>query len=128
MAKMSTDDFIKAFEEMTVLELNDLRKAFEEHFDVTAAAPMAVAVAGGGDGGGAAAAEEKDEFDVMLTGDGGNKIQVIKAVRGITKLGLKEAKDMVEGAPVAVLEGASKEDAEAAKAAIEEAGGAVELK
>jgi len=128
MAKMSTDDFIKAFEEMTVLELNDLRKAFEEHFDVTAAAPMAVAVAGGGDGGGGAAEEEKDEFDVMLTSDGGNKIQVIKAVRGITKLGLKEAKDMVEGAPIAVLEGAAKDDAEAAKSAIEEAGGQVELK
>ena len=128
MAKMSTDDFIKAFEEMTVLELNDLRKAFEEHFDVSAAAPMAVAVAGGGDGGGAAAEEEKDEFDVMLTSDGGNKIQVIKAVRGITKLGLKEAKDMVEGAPIAVLEGAAKDDAEAAKTAIEEAGGQVELK
>ena len=89
---------------------------------------MAVAAVAGGDGGGAAAAEEKDEFDVMLTSDGGNKIQVIKAVRGITKLGLKEAKEMVEGAPVAVLEGAAKDDAEAAKAAIEEAGGQVELK
>lgn len=127
MAKMSTDDFIKAFEEMTVLELNDLRKAFEEHFDVTAAAPMAVAAAGGADAG-AAAAEEKDEFDVMLTGDGGNKIQVIKAVRGITKLGLKEAKDLVESAPVAVLEGVNQADADAAKATIEEAGGQVELK
>ncbi|MBT8199225.1 MAG: 50S ribosomal protein L7/L12 [Acidimicrobiia bacterium] len=127
MAKMSTEDFIKAFEEMTVLELNDLRKAFEEHFDVTAAAPMAVAAAGGGDAG-AAAAEEKDEFDVMLTGDGGNKIQVIKAVRGITKLGLKEAKDLVESAPVAVLEGVNQADADAAKATIEEAGGQVELK
>ncbi len=127
MAKMSTDDFIKAFEEMTVLELNDLRKAFEEHFDVTAAAPMAVAATGGGDAG-TAAVEEKDEFDVMLTGDGGNKIQVIKAVRGITKLGLKEAKDLVESAPVAVLEGVNQSDAEAAKATIEEAGGQVELK
>ncbi len=128
MAKMSTEDFIKAFEEMTVLELNELRKAFEEHFDVTAAAPVAVAAAAAGDGAGAAADEEKDEFDVMLTGDGGNKIQVIKAVRGITKLGLKEAKELVEKAPTAVLEGANKDDAEAAKAAIESAGGQVELK
>jgi large subunit ribosomal protein L7/L12 len=111
---------------MTVLELNDLVKAIEEKFGVSAAA-MAAPAAGGG-GGGAAAAEEQTEFNVVLVEAGANKVSVIKAVREITGLGLKEAKDMVDGAPKAVKEGASKADAEAAKKKLEEAGAKVELK
>ena len=113
---------------MSVLELSELLTEFEEKFGVTAAAPVAVAAAGAPAGGDGGAAEEKDEFDVVLTGAGDKKIQVIKAVRELTSLGLKEAKDMVEGAPANVLEGASKDDAEAAKAKLEEAGGSVDLK
>ncbi|MGQ0805977.1 MAG: 50S ribosomal protein L7/L12 [Actinomycetota bacterium] len=130
MAKMSTTELLDVFKEMTVLELNEFLKAFEEEFDVTAAAPVAVAAPGSaaGDGGGAAAAEEKDEFDVVLTDAGGEKIKVIKEVRSLTSLGLKEAKDLVESAPKPVLENASKEDAEKAKAQLEAAGAAVELK
>jgi large subunit ribosomal protein L7/L12 len=111
---------------MTVMELNELVKAIEEKFGVSAAAMAAPAAAGGG--GGAAAAEEKTEFNVMLVEAGANKVSVIKAVREITGLGLKEAKDMVDGAPKAVKEGASKADAEAAKKKLEEAGAKVELK
>ena len=130
MATMSTDELIEVFKSMTVLELSDFKKAFEEAFDVTAAAPVAMAVAaapagGGGDGGGA---EEKDEFDVILTSAGDKKIQVIKVVRELTSLGLKEAKDLVDGAPKPVLEKVSKEDAEKAKAQLEEAGASVEVK
>ena len=125
------DEILDAIGNMTVIELKELLDAFEEKFEVTAAAPVAVAAAGapaaGGDGGGAAE-EEKDEFDVVLTSDGGAKIQVIKVVRELTSLGLKEAKEMVEGAPQTVLENASKDDAEAAKAKLEEAGAEVELK
>jgi large subunit ribosomal protein L7/L12 len=115
---------------MTVLELNEFLKAFEEEFGVTAAPPVAVAAApGAGAGGGeAAAAEEQDEFDVILTAAGDKKIQVIKEVRALTSLGLKEAKDLVDGAPKPVLEKATKEDAEKAKAQLEEAGATVELK
>jgi large subunit ribosomal protein L7/L12 len=117
---------LTALDSMTVLELNDLVKAIEEKFGVSAAA-MAAPAAGGG-GGGAAAAEEQTEFNVMLLEAGANKVSVIKAVREITGLGLKEAKDMVDGAPKAVKEGASKADAEAAKKKLEEAGAKVELK
>ncbi|MBL0885384.1 50S ribosomal protein L7/L12 [Myceligenerans indicum] len=129
MAKLSTDELLSAFEELTLIELSEFVKAFEEKFDVTAAAPAAVAVAApvGGDGG-AAAEEEKTEFDVILTAAGDKKIGVIKEVRALTSLGLKEAKDLVDGAPKPVLEGASKEDAEKAKAALEGAGATVELK
>lgn len=130
MAKMSTDELLDAFKEMSLLELSEFVKAFEEAFDVTAAAPVAVAAAapaaGGGDGGGAA--EEKDEFDVILEADGGNKIAVIKEVRGLTSLGLKEAKDLVEGAPKPILEKVNKAKAEEAKAALEGAGATVTLK
>jgi large subunit ribosomal protein L7/L12 len=125
---MSKEEILDAIASMSVLELSELLTEFEEKFGVTAAAPMAVAAAPAGGGGGGEAAEEKTEFDVMLTSAGDKKIQVIKAVRELTSLGLKEAKEMVEGAPVAVMEGASKDDAEAAKTKIEEAGGAVELK
>jgi large subunit ribosomal protein L7/L12 len=126
---MSKDEILEAIASMSVLELSELLTEFEEKFGVTAAAPVAVAAAGGGGGGGEAAAEEeKTEFDVVLTSAGDKKIQVIKAVRELTSLGLKEAKEMVEGAPTNVLEGASKDDAEAAKAKLEEAGGGVELK
>jgi len=123
----TTEEILDAIGSMTVLELSELKKAFEERFDVTAAAPAAVMAApvGGGDAGGAA--EEKSEFDVVLTAAGDKKIQVIKEVRGLTGLGLKEAKDLVDNAPKPVLEGASKEDAEKAKEAIEAAGGSVEL-
>ncbi len=127
MAKLSADEMISAIEEMTVLELNTLVKALEEKFGVSAAAPVAVAApAAGGDGG--AAAEEKTEFDVMLLGAGDKKIAVIKAVREITGLGLKEAKEVVESAPKAVKEGVSKEDAEEAKTKLEEAGAQVDIK
>ena len=130
MATMSTEDLLEVFKNMTVLELNEFLKAFEEEFGVTAAAPVAVAgapVAAAG-GGGEAAAEEKDEFDVVLNAAGDKKIQVIKVVRELTSLGLKEAKDLVDGAPKPVLEKASKEDAEKAKAKLEEAGAQVEMK
>ena len=127
MAKMTTDDLLEHFEGMTVLELSEFVKAFEEKFEVTAAAPMAVAVAAG-DGGGAEAAEEKDEFDVMISSIGDKKIQVIKEVRSLTSLGLKEAKELVESAPVAVLEGVDQETADKAKEALEGAGAQVELK
>ena len=119
------DAFLTALDSMTVLELNELVKAIEEKFGVSAAA-MAAPAAGGGGGG--AAAEEKSEFNVVLLDAGANKVSVIKAVREITGLGLKEAKDMVDGAPKAVKEGASKADAEAAKKKLEEAGAKVELK
>lgn len=124
----TTEEILDAIGSMTVLELSELKKAFEERFDVTAAAPaavMAAPAAGGGDGGGEA--EEKDSFDVVLTAAGDKKIQVIKEVRGITSLGLKEAKELVDNAPKPILEGASKDDAEKAKEAIEAAGGTVEL-
>jgi large subunit ribosomal protein L7/L12 len=121
------DAFLTALDSMTVLELNDLVKAIEEKFGVSAAAMAAPAGAGGG-GGGAAAAEEQTEFNVMLVEAGANKVSVIKAVREITGLGLKEAKDVVDGAPKAVKEGVSKADAEAAKKKLEEAGAKAELK
>jgi len=121
------DAFLTALDSMTVLELNDLVKAIEEKFGVSAAA-MAAPAAGGAAGGGAAAAEEKTDFTVVLADAGANKVAVIKAVREITGLGLKEAKDMVDGAPKAVKEGVSKADAEAAKKKLEEAGAKVELK
>jgi large subunit ribosomal protein L7/L12 len=120
------DAFLTALDTMSVMDLNDLVKAIEEKFGVSAAAMAAPA--GAAAGGGAAAAEEKTEFNVMLLEAGANKVSVIKAVREITGLGLKEAKDMVDGAPKAVKEGASKADAEAAKKKLEEAGAKVELK
>src|SRR5919201_5927133 len=118
MASMSTQDLLDVFKNMTVLELNEFLKAFEEEFGVTAAAPVAVAAAApaAGGGGEAAAAEEKDEFDVILAAAGDKKIQVIKEVRSLTSLGLKEAKDLVDSAPKPVLERVSKEDAEKARA------------
>ncbi len=124
------DKIVEELSGLSVLEAADLVKALEEKWGVSAAAPVAVAAAGGGGGGGdAAPAEEKTEFDVVLTSDGGKKIQVIKAVREVKSgLGLAEAKGLVEGAPVAVLEGVSKDDAEAAKTKLEEAGAAVEIK
>lgn len=124
---MSKEEILDAIASMSVLELSELLTEFEEKFGVTAAAPMAVAAAPAA-GGGGEAAEEKTDFDVVLTSAGDKKIQVIKAVRELTSLGLKEAKELVEGAPKAILEGANKDDAEAAKAKIEEAGGGVELK
>ena len=129
MATPSTSELLDVFKNMTVLELNDFLKAFEEEFGVTAAAPVAVAAAGGGGGGAPAeVAEEKDEFDVILSAAGDKKIQVIKEVRTLTSLGLKEAKDLVDAAPKPVLERASKDDADKAKAKLEEAGATVELK
>lgn len=125
---MGKEEILEAIANLSVLELSELVSDFEEKFGVTAAAPVAVAAAGAPAGGGDAAEEEKDSFDVVLTGDGGKKIQVIKAVRELTSLGLKEAKEMVESAPANVLEGASKDDAEAAKAKLEESGAEVELK
>jgi large subunit ribosomal protein L7/L12 len=127
--QLSTQDLLDVFKNMTVLELNEFLKAFEEEFGVTAAAPIAVAAApaAGGDGQGAQA-EEQDEFDVVLQAAGDKKIQVIKEVRSLTSLGLKEAKDLVDSAPKPVLEKASKEDAEKAKAQLEGAGATVELK
>ncbi len=124
-------EILDSIASMTVLELSELLKEFEEKFGVTAAAPVAVAAPGGGGGAAAEAApaeEEKDEFDVILTGAGDKKIQVIKEVRALTNLGLKEAKDLVDGAPKPVLEKVSKEDAEKAKAQLEGAGASVELK
>ena len=130
MATMTTPELLDVFKNMSVLELNEFLKAFEEEFGVTAAAPvaMAAAPAAGGDDGGAAAAADLDAFDVILTEAGGAKIQVIKEVRSLTSLGLKEAKDLVDGAPKPVLEKVSKEEAEKAKAALEGAGATVELK
>ncbi len=127
MAKLSTDELLDTFKEMTLIELSEFVKQFEEVFDVKAAAPVAVA---GPAGGGAPAEEvvEKDSFDVVLEGDGGKKIQVIKVVRELTGLGLKEAKDTVESAPKAILEGVNKEKAEAAKAKLEGEGAKVTLK
>ena len=125
------EEILDAIAGMTVLELSELLKEFEDKFGVTAAAPIAAAApaaAGGGDGGGAAAEEEKDEFDVVLTGAGDKKIQVIKEVRTLTSLGLKEAKDLVDGAPKPVLEKVNKDAAEKAKATLEGAGATVTLK
>ena len=132
MAKLSTDDLLDAFKEMTLLELSEFVKQFEDTFDVTAAAPVAVAgvaapAAGGGDGG-AGAAEEKDEFDVILEAAGDKKTQVIKEVRTLTSLGLKEAKDLVDGAPKPLLEKVNKETADKAKEALEGAGATVTVK
>ena len=127
MAKLSTDELIDQFKDLTLMELSELVKKFEDTFDVTAAAPVAVAAAGGG-GGGEEAAEEQTEFDVVLTSAGDKKIAVIKEVRTITGLGLKEAKDLVESAPAPVLEGVDKDAAEEAKGKLEEAGGSVDLK
>jgi large subunit ribosomal protein L7/L12 len=130
MAKLSTDELIEGFKELSLIELSEFVKKFEEVFEVTAAAPVAVAAAGApaAGGGDAAAAEEKDAFDVVLEAAGDKKIQVIKEVRALTSLGLGEAKALVDGAPGVVLEGANKETAEKAKAALEEAGGTVTLK
>ena len=127
MAKLSNDELIAAFKEMTLIELSDFVKLFEETFDVTAAAPAAVAVAAPA-AGDAPADEEKDEFEVVLESAGDKKIAVVKAVKALTGLGLKEAKDLVDGAPSTIFENAKKEDAEKAKAEIEEAGGKVTLK
>ncbi len=126
MAKLTNEELLEAFGEMTLVELSEFVKAFEEKFDVEAAAPVAAVAAAPAAAG--AAEEEKDEFDVVLTAAGDKKIAVIKAVRALTSLGLAEAKALVDGAPKAVLEKAKKEDAEKAKAALEEAGASVELK
>ncbi len=130
MAKLSTEEMLDAFKEMTLLELSEFVKEFEETFGVTAAAPVAVAAAApaGGAGGDAEAAEEKDEFDVILEAAGDKKIQVIKEVRALTSLGLKEAKDLVEGAPKPVLEKVNKEAADKAKESLEGAGASVSVK
>ena len=130
MAKLSTDELLESFKEMTLIELSEFVKQFEDTFGVTAAAPVAAAAApaAGGGGGDAAAAEEQDEFDVILEAAGDKKIQVIKEVRSLTSLGLKEAKDLVDGAPKPVLEKVNKEAAEKAKAALEGAGATVTLK
>jgi large subunit ribosomal protein L7/L12 len=129
MAKLSTDDLLDAFKEMTLLELSEFVKQFEETFDVKAAAPVAaVAAAPGGAGAEAPAEEEKDEFDVILEGAGDKKIQVIKEVRSLTSLGLKEAKDLVDSAPKPLLERVNKEAADKAKAALEGAGATVTVK
>ncbi|CQR62446.1 50S ribosomal protein L7/L12 [Streptomyces leeuwenhoekii] len=129
MAKLSQEDLLAQFEEMTLIELSEFVKAFEEKFDVTAAAAAPVVMAGPGGGAGQAeAAEEKDEFDVILTGAGDKKIQVIKVVRELTSLGLKEAKDLVDGTPKPVLEKVNKEAADKAKEALEGAGASVEVK
>ncbi|MFP4635271.1 MAG: 50S ribosomal protein L7/L12 [Nitriliruptoraceae bacterium] len=128
-SKLSTDELIDQFKELTLMELSELVKKFEETFEVSAAAPVAVAAGGGAAGGGEAeAAEEQTTFDVVLTAAGEKKIQVIKEVRGLTNLGLKEAKELVEGAPKPILEGVDKEAADAAKETLEGAGGTVELK
>ena len=128
MAKLSQDDLLAQFEEMTLIELSEFVKAFEEKFDVTAAAPVAAVGIAGPGAPVAEAVEEQDEFDVILTGAGDKKIQVIKVVRELTSLGLKEAKDLVDGAPKAVLEKAAKEAATKAKEALEAAGASVEVK
>jgi len=126
--KLTTDELIDAFKELTLIELSEFVKQFEEVFDVTAAAPVAAAAAPAGGAPAAEVEEEKDEFDVVLEAAGEKKIQVIKEVRALTSLGLKEAKDLVDGAPKAVLEGVNKEAAEKAKAALEGAGATVTLK
>jgi large subunit ribosomal protein L7/L12 len=129
MAKLSTDELLDAFKEMTLIELSEFVKQFEDTFDVKAAAPVAVGVAAPAAGAAAAEApEEQDEFDVILENDGGKKIQVIKVVRELTGLGLKEAKDLVEAAPKAVIEKANKENADKAKAKLEAEGAKVTLK
>ncbi|MEW2283567.1 50S ribosomal protein L7/L12 [Streptomyces sp. NPDC047841] len=129
MAKLSQEDLLAQFEEMTLIELSEFVKAFEDKFDVTAAAAAPVVVAGGAAGGAAAEAEEeKDEFDVVLTGAGEKKIQVIKVVRELTSLGLKEAKDLVDGTPKPVLEKVNKEQADKAAEALKGAGASVEVK
>ena len=131
MAKMSTDQLLDVFKEMTLIELSEFVKAFEDTFEVTAAAPVAVAAAApaaGGGGDAAAAGGDQDEFDVILEASGDNKIPVIKEVRALTNLGLKEAKDLVEGAPKPVLEKVNKETADKAKAALEGAGATVSVK
>ncbi|ANS80286.1 LSU ribosomal protein L7/L12 (P1/P2) [Serinicoccus hydrothermalis] len=129
MAKLSTEELLEQFKEMTLIELSEFVKAFEETFEVTAAAPVAVAAAGAPAGGGdAPAEEEQDEFDVVLEAAGDKKIQVIKEVRALTSLGLKEAKDLVDGAPKPVLEKVDKEAAEKAKEQLEGAGATVTLK
>ncbi len=127
MAKLTTDELIDAFKELTLIELSELVKKFEETFEVTAAAPVAVAAAGGG---GAAAEEEEEQtaFDVVLTSAGEKKIQVIKEVRGLTNLGLKEAKELVEGAPANILEGVAKDAADEAKDKLEAAGASIDIK
>ena len=129
MAKLSTDELLDAFKDMTLIELSEFVKKFEDTFEVTAAAPVAVGVApaAAGGGGEAAAEEEKDEFDVVLESAGDKKIQVIKEVRALTSLGLKEAKDLVEAAPKPILEGVAKDAADAAKAKLEDAGAKVSL-
>ncbi|MDG2024396.1 MAG: 50S ribosomal protein L7/L12 [Actinomycetota bacterium] len=124
----TTEEILDAIGSMSVLELVELKKAFEEKFDVTAAAAAPVMMAAAGGDAGGDAAEAQDEFDVVLTGAGDKKIQVIKEVRGLTSLGLKEAKDLVEGAPNNILEGVTKEDADKAKEAIEAVGGTVDIK
>ncbi|MFI7481669.1 50S ribosomal protein L7/L12 [Kocuria sp. M1R5S2] len=128
MAKLSTEELIDAFKELSLIELSEFVKAFEETFDVTAAAPVAVAGAAAPAAGAAEEAEEQTEFDVVLEAAGEKKIQVIKEVRALTSLGLKEAKDLVDSAPKAVLEGANKEAADKAKEALEGAGATVTLK
>ncbi|AZK95919.1 MULTISPECIES: 50S ribosomal protein L7/L12 [Streptomyces] len=128
MAKLSQEDLLAQFDEMTLIELSEFVKAFEERFDVTAAAAAPVVVAGGAAGGDAAAVEEQDEFDVILTGAGEKKIQVIKVVRELTSLGLKEAKDLVDGTPKPVLEKVAKDVAEKAAESLKAAGAAVEVK
>ncbi len=129
MAKLSQDELLEQFAEMTLIELSDFVKKFEEKFDVEAAAPVAVAAAGGAAGAAAAEAEpEKDEFDVVLTGAGDKKIQVIKVVRELTSLGLKEAKELVDNTPKAVLEKVNKEAADKARESLEAAGAGVEVK
>ena len=128
MAKLTTEELIEAFKELSLIELSDFVKAFEETFDVTAAAPVAVAGAAPAGGDAGAAEEEKTEFDVILESAGDKKIQVIKEVRALTSLGLKEAKELVDGAPKPVLEGANKEAAEKAKEQLEGAGATVTLK
>jgi large subunit ribosomal protein L7/L12 len=132
MAKLSTDELLDVFKEMSLIELSEFVKQFEDTFGVTAAAPVAVAAAapaaGGAAGGDAAAAEDQDEFDVVLDASGDKKIQVIKEVRALTSLGLKEAKDLVDGTPATVLEKVNKETADKAKAALEGAGATVTVK
>ncbi|WP_295701065.1 50S ribosomal protein L7/L12 [Lapillicoccus sp.] len=128
MAKLSTDELLDAFKEMTLIELSEFVKQFEDTFGVTAAAPVAIAPAGAGAGAPADAVEEQDEFDVVLEAAGEKKIQVIKEVRALTSLGLKEAKDLVDGAPKAVLEKVDKAAAEKAKDQLEAAGATVTLK
>ncbi|AEW95925.1 MULTISPECIES: 50S ribosomal protein L7/L12 [Streptomycetaceae] len=128
MAKLTQEELLEQFEGMTLIELSEFVKAFEEKFDVTAAAPAAVVAAGAPGAPAAAEVEEKDEFDVILTSAGDKKIQVIKVVRELTSLGLKEAKDLVDGAPKPLLEKVNKEAADKAKEALEAAGAGVEVK